>query len=186
MKNNFDKNTRLYFENGNLTFNELIHVLNTFPFEVLFIDLTGKIKLIINPIDKKLRLNQRISSHIFFRNLPPTFEFLEKLKHGKNKIISRALKINQTYYNISFIAVFNKEKKYIGCLQISENITEIIQKYRYGGFIESEINEKTKAKQQNSNYDQTSTEKYRRKIENEIIEINNDDDYDSISGASEL
>lgn len=185
MNNQLDKNTRLYFKNGSLTFEELTSFLNTLPFEVLFIDITGKIKLIIHPLDKDLQINQRISSHTFFKNLPPTFEFLEKLKHGKNTIISRALKINQMYYNVSFIAVYNSSHKYIGCLQISENITEVIQKYRYGGFIESEMQTK-QDNPQNFHYQKNSDEKYRQQIENEIIEINNDDDYDSISGASEL
>lgn len=186
MKNTLNKKTHLYFKNGDLTVEELIHILDVLPFEILFINSIGKIKLIINSMDKKLKVNQRISSHIFFKNLPPTFKFLEKLKHGKNTVISRALKIDQTYYNVSFIAVYNKEKKYIGCLQITENITEIIQKYRYGGFIESEINKEMDTKPEDSPCNQTPTEIYRRKIEDEISEINEDDDYDSISGASEL
>lgn len=185
MENTFVKNDTLFFENGNLKIDELVSLLKSLPFEVLFIDSAGRIKLMIHPLDPDLKLNQRISSHLFFKTMPATFDFLEKLKHGKNSKISRALKVKNEYYNLTFIAIYNKQRNYLGCLQISENITEIIKKYRYGGFIESEF-QKSKQPDLDFHYDDQSSEKYRHAIEQDLIDINTDDDSDAISGASEL
>ena len=83
MKKTFIKNDTLFFENGNLKISELVNLLKALPFEVLFIDSAGRIKLIIHPLDPDLKLNQRISSHLFFKTMPATFDFLEKLKTRK-------------------------------------------------------------------------------------------------------
>ena len=108
MKKTFIKNDPLFFENGNLKISELVNLLKALPFEVLFIDSAGRIKLIIHPLDPDLKLNQRISSHLFFKTMPATFDFLEKLKHGKNSKISRALKVKEEYYNLTFIAIYDE------------------------------------------------------------------------------
>lgn len=185
MKKTFIKNDTLFFENGNLKISELVSLLKALPFEVLFIDSAGRIKMIIHPLDPGLKLNQRISSHLFFKTMPATFDFLEKLKHGKNSKISRALKVKDEYYNLTFIAIYDEAQNYLGCLQISENITEIIKKYRYGGFIESEF-QKSKQSSHSFHYQDSSSEEYRQEIEQDLIDINTDDDSDAISGASEL
>ena len=117
--------------------------------------------------------------------MPATFDFLEKLKHGKNSKISRALKVKEEYYNLTFIAIYDENQQYLGCLQISENITEIIKKYRYGGFIESEFQKSTQS-DHDFHYRDQSSETYRQEIEQDLIDINTDDDSDAISGASEL
>lgn len=185
MKNPFIKNDMLFFKNGNLKLNELVNILQSLPFETLFINSAGRIKLIINPLDPSLKLNQRISSHLFFKTMPATFDFLEKLKHGKSSKISRALKVKDEYYNLTFIAIYDQNRHYLGCLQISENITEVIKKYRYGGFIETEFQKQKQTKHQ-FHYQNQSSETYRQKIEQELIDINTDDESDAISGASEL
>lgn len=185
MENPFIKNDMLFFKNGNLKLDELVNILQSLPFETLFINSAGRIKLIINPLDPSLKLNQRISSHLFFKTMPATFDFLEKLKHGKSSKISRALKVKDEYYNLTFIAIYDQNRHYLGCLQISENITEIIKKYRYGGFIETEFQKQKKTEHQ-FHYQNQSSETYRQKIEQELIDINTDDESDAISGASEL
>lgn len=179
------ENNTIYFENGSLKFNELVGIFRSLPFETLFINASGKIKLIINPLDSNLKLDQRVSEHLFFKTMPSTFDILEKLKHRKNSKISRALKVDDQYYNLTFLSVCDQNKKYLGCLQITENITEIIKKYRYGGFIESEFQTENHLSD-DFHYQDQSSEKYRQEIEQDLIDINSDDESDAISGASEL
>ena len=136
MKKTFIKNDTLFFENGNLKISELVNLLKALPFEVLFIDSAGRIKLIIHPLDPDLKLNQRITSHLFFKTMPATFDFLEKLNDFRVNLVHKVFQNNiirhdfdsaefvLEYTNKRIIPMTNK------AIEINRTIIGIIDLYR--------------------------------------------------------
>lgn len=177
---------QINFENGKLTLKELKLIFDKLPFEVRFISATGKLEFISNPLSSDYKINERIHSSLDFTNLPSTFDILERFRHGKLDKFERALKVNDQYFNLILIAIRDDQQRYLGCLQLTQNITEIISKFKFGGFIESSHPEFNNDHQNHFHYTDQSKENYRQAIENDLIDLNTDEDNDAISGASEL
>ena len=175
-----DKNM-VIFPNGKLTFEELTTLFENLPFRIQFINSRGRLQF---DSQNNPKINQRVSVQQEFTNLPHTFDILEKLKHHKSDKIERALKVQKRYLNLTYIALRNKKDQYLGCLRIIADITELIKKYKFGGFIAAE--DKTqKPPANNYHYQNKDTEKYRQAIEKDLKDINTDGESDAITSASE-
>lgn len=185
MENSNLKNQAIKFQHGSLKLTELTQIVNQFPFEIRFINPNGKLTFITNSLTQNYgKLNQRVSPTLEFTNLPSMFDILENLKHGKKSKIERAIKVDDRYFNLQFIAINDNNNNYLGCLQITTEVTEIINKFKFGGFIESANDQLASKKHSQFHYSNPQLEEYRSKIEKEINDLNTDDD--AISGASEL
>lgn len=176
---------KIVFPNGTLDETELLAIFKSLPFELRFIDRTGRLKFITNPIDQNFKLNEHIDKQLSFTHLPAVFDILEKFRHNKLNSFERALKVENRYFNLKMISLHDEQQNYLGCLQITQEITEFINKFKFGGFIQSDNENFTKNNQNNFHYQSANNEKYRTEIEKDLADLNSDN-LDAISGASEL
>lgn len=186
MNNNNHIENEFKMIHGKIDIKKLNFILEGLPIEIRFIDQTGHLKFVINPLSNNYKIGEKVNSQLDFTNLPSMFDILERFRHNKMDQFERALKVDDQYFNLKLVSIKDNKKHYLGCMQITENITGLIDKYRYGGFIESQNKNLDTSQESSFHYSDKNQEKYRKMVEQDILDLNSDTDSDAISGASEI
>lgn len=121
----------LNFKEGSLNLEQLNAILDLLPFALTFVDADDKVVYFggaakIFPHSKNAIGNSVYSCHLP-ESVPVVKRILDDLRHGRKKEYDfwfTPKRLGQTLY-LKYIAVYNREEKYLGCLEVAQNITEI-------------------------------------------------------------
>lgn len=121
----------LNFKEGSLNLEQLNAILDLLPFALTFVDAEDKVVYFggaakIFPHSKNAIGNSVYSCHLP-ESVPVVKRILDDLRNGRKKEYDfwfTPKRLGQTLY-LKYIAVYNRKKKYLGCLEVAQNITEI-------------------------------------------------------------
>jgi len=115
---------------GSMQMKELIWMLNTLPVDITFVDKDDKVKYFS---DNKDRIFTRTKSIIGRRvqncHPPQSVDVVEKIlksfKEGKRDFVDFWIHPKGKYIYIRYFAMRDEEGKYIGTLEVTQDITEV-------------------------------------------------------------
>ena len=122
----------LQFETGSLSKEEVETILDTLPVDISFIDNEDAVKyfnklgerIFVRPkavIGRKVQLcHPKKSVHIVNR-------ILESFKTGKKDVAEFWIQMNNRLIHIRYFAVRDKNGKYLGTVEVTQDITDIKQ-----------------------------------------------------------
>lgn len=120
----------LQFETGSLSKEEVETILDTLPVDISFIDNEDAVKyfnklgerIFVRPkavIGRKVQLcHPKKSVHIVNR-------ILESFKTGKKDVAEFWIQMNNRLIHIRYFAVRDKDGKYLGTVEVTQDITDI-------------------------------------------------------------
>jgi PAS domain S-box-containing protein len=120
----------LQFENGSLSKREVEVVLDSLPVDITFIDENDTVRY-FNKAEKRIFLRTKAvigrkvqlchpekSVHIVNR-------ILESFKNGKKDVAEFWIQMNNRLVHIRYFAIRNKNRKYLGTLEVTQDLTDI-------------------------------------------------------------
>ena len=120
----------LQFENGNLSKREVEAVLDSLPVDITFIDENDTVRY-FNKAEKRIFLRTKAvigrkvqlchpekSVHIVNR-------ILESFKNGKKDLAEFWIQMNDRLVHIRYFAIRDKNRKYLGTLEVTQDLTGI-------------------------------------------------------------
>jgi len=117
-------------ETGNLTQKELEAILNTLPVDITFIDKDDTVKYFNqNPsrifARAKAVIGKKVQNCHPKKSIDKVNQILEDFKAGKRDVAEFWIKLGERQIYIRYFAVRDKEGSYLGCLEVTQDITEI-------------------------------------------------------------
>ncbi|HUT80176.1 MAG TPA: DUF438 domain-containing protein [Candidatus Bathyarchaeia archaeon] len=118
------------FETGPLPISVIEPILNTLPLDVTFVDPDDRVKF-FSKGDERIFVRTKAVIGRTVQNCHPqkSIEVVNKIlsdfREGKRKVAEFWIDLGESKIHIRYFAVHNKEGKYLGCLEVSQDITEI-------------------------------------------------------------
>ncbi len=128
-----EKNEKTFhFDTGSLTEEETYAIINSIPADITFIDATDEVKFFSKPEERFFHRHISILGRKVQNCHPPESvhiveKILDSFKSGKKNKARFWIQMKGKFVLIEYYAVRNKEGKYLGTLEVSEDITEIRQ-----------------------------------------------------------
>lgn len=118
------------FETGNLSVSELDAILNTLPIDITFVDKDDKVRYFSLPKDRifvrtKAVIGREVRACHPQKSLHVVNQILEDFKSGKRDVAEFWINYRGRLVHIRYFAVRDKDKNYLGCLEVTQDITEI-------------------------------------------------------------
>ena len=118
------------FNTGAISKNELGLILDALPVDITFVNKNDEVQY-FNKLES--RIFKRLPSVIGLKvqNCHPKKSFnkvqeiLDEFKTKKRKVAEFWINLNQRLIYIRYFPVYNNENTYIGCLEVSQDITDI-------------------------------------------------------------
>ncbi len=125
----FEDNTAI-FPNGTLSLNELMHLLNTLPFDFSFIDDQDKVKFFSEGKDRIFgRERSVIGRAVRDCHQTESVDVVEKIlasfKDGSANSYEFWINYHEKLAHIRYFAVRDKDSRYLGTLEVVQDITRI-------------------------------------------------------------
>lgn len=126
----FDLERVVNFETGNLYFDELEAILNTLPIDITFVDRDDKVCYFSQTKDRIfLRtpaiIGRKVQQCHPEKSLHIVNKILNDFKEGKRDKAQFWITLNNRFILIQYFAVRNKRGTYLGCLEVTQDITDI-------------------------------------------------------------
>lgn len=118
------------FETGTLSNEQIEAIFDTLPVEVTFIDKDDIVRYFSQPKDKiflrtKAVLGTKVQQCHPQKSVHLVNQILEDFKSGKKDVAEFWLTLEGKLIYIRYFAVRNKKGEYLGCLEVTQNITDI-------------------------------------------------------------
>ena len=118
------------FATGTLPLNELMYLLNTLPVDLTYVDSEDRVKYFSDSKDRVFRRTRSVIGRNVENCHPPqSVEVVQKIitsfKEGKKDRYEFWLNVKERFLYIQFFAVRDKEGRYLGTLEVAQDITEI-------------------------------------------------------------
>ncbi|MEJ5228710.1 MAG: DUF438 domain-containing protein [Pseudothermotoga sp.] len=120
----------IVFETGKLSLTELESILNTMPVDITFVDAEDKVKYFSKSKDRIfLRTKSVIGREV--RNCHPpqsvdkVMQIIEWFKKGERDSVDFWINFKGRFIYIRYFAVRDKDGKYLGTLEVTQDITQI-------------------------------------------------------------
>ncbi len=118
------------FATGALPLNELMYLLNTLPVDLTYVDSEDRVKYFSDSKDRVFRRTRSVIGRNVENCHPPqSVEVVQKIitsfKEGKKDRYEFWLNVKERFLYIQFFAVRDKEGRYLGTLEVAQDITEI-------------------------------------------------------------
>ena len=118
------------FATGALPLNELMYLLNTLPVDLTYVDSEDRVKYFSDSKDRVFRRTRSVIGRNVENCHPPqSVEVVQKIitsfKEGKKDRYEFWLNVKERFLYIQFFAVRDKEGRYLGTLEVTQDITEI-------------------------------------------------------------
>ncbi len=118
------------FETGNLFFDEIEAIFNTLPVDITFVDKDDKVCYFSQTKDRIfLRtpaiIGRKVQQCHPEKSLHIVNRILKDFKEGKRDKAQFWINLNGRFILIQYFAVKNKQGTYLGCLEVTQDITEI-------------------------------------------------------------
>jgi uncharacterized protein len=120
----------MQFENGNLTKHQLDALLNTLPVEITFIDENDSVCFFNKPekiifVRSKSVIGRKVQNCHPAASIGIVNKILEAFKAGKKTIAEFWIDMSDRKIYIRFFAIRNAAGKYLGTMEIVQDITDI-------------------------------------------------------------
>lgn len=120
----------LQFETGSLSKEEAEAILDTIPVDISFVDVDDAVKY-FNKSDKRIfvRTKSVIGRKVQMchpqKSVHVVNEIIEAFRYGKKDSAEFWISMNERLVHIRYFAVRNKNNKYLGTLEVTQDITDI-------------------------------------------------------------
>jgi len=118
------------FETGSLSKEEIEAILNALPVDISFVDANDAVKY-FNKAEKRIfvRTKAVIGRKVQLchpqKSVHIVNKILETFKNGKKDVAEFWITMNNRLIHIRYFAVRNKNGKYLGTIEVTQDITEI-------------------------------------------------------------
>lgn len=119
----------MQFENGNLTKEQLDGLLNTLPVEITFIDENDTVRYFNKPekiifVRTKAIIGRKVQNCHPSKSLDTVTKIVESFKSGKKNLAEFWINMSNRMIHIRFFAVRDPQGKYLGTMEVVQDITE--------------------------------------------------------------
>ncbi|MBN1573361.1 MAG: DUF438 domain-containing protein [Deltaproteobacteria bacterium] len=124
------KGGRLPLDTGDLNIKEINHILNALPVDITFVDSDDKVRF-FNRIGKRVFartrgvIDKEVRNCHTKKSLDAVNDIVEGFKSKRRDTAEFWITLGGRLIFIRYFAVRDEEGKYIGCLEVSQDITEI-------------------------------------------------------------
>ena len=120
----------LQFETGSLTKEQLEALLNTLPVDITFVDANDTVRYFNKPEERifvrtKAVLGRKVHNCHPRKSLHIVSKIVDFFKSGKRNVAEFWTKLKNRFVHIRFSAVRDPEGKYLGTMEVVQDLTEI-------------------------------------------------------------
>ena len=120
----------LQFETGNLTKEHLAGLLNALPVDITFVDADDAVRYFNKPekrlfVRTKAVLGRKVHMCHPQKSLHVVSKIVESFKNGKKDVAEFWINLNNRFVHIRFFAVRDADGKYLGTMEVVQDLTEI-------------------------------------------------------------
>ncbi|MHA1755049.1 MAG: DUF438 domain-containing protein [Candidatus Odinarchaeia archaeon] len=124
------KDNKIILETGEITVKELNGILNTLPFEITFVDKNDVVKYFIPHketafLRTKAIIGRKVQNCHPKKSIHIVNQILDDFKTGKRDKAEFWINFKGKFLHINYYPVRNKKGEYLGCIEITQDITEI-------------------------------------------------------------
>lgn len=126
------KTTKITMPSGNLSLEELIYLFNTLPVDITFVDKDDTVKYFSegeNRIFVRTRvvIGRRVQNCHPPQSVDKVEKILSDFKQGKRDVAEFWINYKGRLIHIRYFAVRNQNKEYLGTLEVTQDITDILK-----------------------------------------------------------
>jgi PAS domain S-box-containing protein len=130
MKLDEDKKRMLEFETGSLSKEEVEAVLDSLPVDISFIDKEDRVKYFNKAegrifVRTKAVIGRKVQLCHPQKSVHVVNKILEAFKTGKKDVVEFWINVNDRLILIRYFAVRDKNGKYLGTVEVTQDITDI-------------------------------------------------------------
>ena len=127
-----DSDTKVLFDAGSLTAEEINSILNTVPIDMTFVSADSKVKYFTQGKERIFDRPKTIIGREVKNCHPPKSvhvveQIVEDLKSGKKDNEDFWIRMGEVFVYIRYFAVRNKKNEFLGTLEVSQNIKPITE-----------------------------------------------------------
>jgi PAS domain S-box-containing protein len=120
----------LQFETGALSKEEVEAILNSLPIDVSFVDRENRVKYFNKAegrifVRTKAVIGRKVQLCHPQKSVHVVDKILEAFKTGRKDVAEFWIQMNNRLIHIRYFAVRDKNKKYLGTLEVTQDITDI-------------------------------------------------------------
>ena len=121
---------KLDFETGRMTKEETEAVFDSLPIDITFVDKEKKVRF-FNRLGKRIFprakhvVGKKVEKCHPKKSLEKVMEVIKKLESGESECEEFWINTKGSFVYIRYFAVRNRQGNYLGCLEVSQDITEI-------------------------------------------------------------
>ena len=120
----------LQFETGSLTKAQLDGLLDTLPVDVTFVDANDTVRYFSKPktrifVRTKAIIGRKVQMCHPEKSVHVVNRIVESFKTGKKDVAEFWINLNNRLIHIRYFAVRDKNGKYLGTLEVSQDVTDI-------------------------------------------------------------
>lgn len=121
---------RIVLETGNLSPEELEGMLNALPFEITFVDKDDEVRYFNQPKERffpraKAIIGRKVQQCHPQKSVHLVNRILDDFRQGRREVAEFWIQTGGRFLHIRYFPVRNSEGEYIGCLEVTQDITEI-------------------------------------------------------------
>ena len=129
-KHKTESSEELQFETGSLSKRELESILNTLPVDLTFVDKDDTVKYFSKGEERifirtKAVIGRKVQLCHPQKSIHVVNKILEAFKTGKKDVAEFWVQKNGRLVYIRYFAVRDKDRKYLGTLEVTQDITDI-------------------------------------------------------------
>ncbi|MFW9924689.1 MAG: PAS domain-containing protein, partial [Candidatus Thorarchaeota archaeon] len=124
------KEGMIEFETGPLPLAVLEPIFNTLPIDITFVDPEDNVRYFSKGEERifvrtKAVIGRSVQNCHPHKSIHVVNKILSDFREGKRKVAEFWIQLGERKIHIRYFAVHSKEGKYLGCLEVSQDITEI-------------------------------------------------------------
>lgn len=121
---------KITFETGSFAKEELETLLNTLPVDITFVDKNDTVRYFSQTKDRifprtKAVIGRKVQQCHPQKSLHVVNQILEDFKNNKRDVAEFWINLNNRLIYIRYFPVRNKSGDYLGCLEVTQDITDI-------------------------------------------------------------
>lgn len=125
-----EENGKIVFETGNLSKDELETILNTLPVDITFVDKDATVRYFSQSKERifprtKAVIGRKVQQCHPQKSLHKVEQILNDFKQNKRDVAGFWINLKGRLIYIRYFAVRDRNGEYIGCLEVTQDITDI-------------------------------------------------------------
>ena len=118
------------FEIGSITKNELEALLNTLPVDITFVDKEDKVRYFSQSKERifpraKAVIGRKVQQCHPQKSVDVVIQILDDFRNGRRDAAEFWIQLKERLILIRYFAIRSKENEYLGCLEVTQDITDL-------------------------------------------------------------